>query len=366
MRKKEYNKKDIEKIIKESEDQFRILFDSTFEGIFIHEKGIILDINQTAASLFNYKREDLIGKTVLKIISEECREDVQKKMAAVMKYPGMEIGPFETTGISKDGIKLFGEVYSKSINYKNQDVRLVSFRDITARKKAENALLESEEVFRILFDSTFEGIFIYEKGIIFEANRTAESMLNYKPGEMEGLSVLNIIAEKSRDDIARMLSEVTNNPFLILGPYETTAMRKDGTEFFVEVHSKGLNFKGKVVRLVSFRDITERKIAEEELIQSEKQFRSIYDATFEGVVIYEKDKIVDANKTAALMFRYDRDELSGLNILDIIADESRDMIKQKIRAIAKNPHIVFGPYEATALSKNGMRYPVEIYSKGFK
>ncbi|MFC1558068.1 PAS domain S-box protein [candidate division KSB1 bacterium] len=365
MRKKEYSQKDIEKIIKESEDQFRVLFDSTFEGIFIHDKGFILDINQTAASLFKYKREELIGETVFKIISEESREDVQKKMAAVEKDPDMEFGPFETTGVSKDGLKYYGEVYSKRINYKNKDVRLVSFRDITDRKNAESALLESEKIFRILFDSTFEGIFIYEKGIILEANRTAESMLNYEPGEMEGLGVLNIIAEKSREDILQKLAEVANNPFLILGPYETTAMRKDGTTFFVEVHSKGLNFKGKVVRLVSFRDITERKIAQEELIRSEKQFRSIYDATFEGLVIYEKDKIVDANKTAALMFRYDRDELSGLNIIDIIADESRDTIKQKIAAAAKNPHIVFGPYEVTALSKNGMKYPVEVYSKGF-
>ena len=113
MKKKVYNQKDIKIIKKESENQFRVLFDSTFEGIFIHEKGIILDINKTAAFLFKYKREELIGESVLKIISEESQEDIQKKMAAVMKDPTVEFGPFETTGITKYGMKLYGEVYSK-------------------------------------------------------------------------------------------------------------------------------------------------------------------------------------------------------------------------------------------------------------
>ncbi len=90
-------------------------------------------------------------------------------------------------------------------------------------------------------------------------------MLGYKQEEFVGLNVLNIIAEESREDILQKLSEVAKDPFLILDPYETTSIKKDGTKFYVEVHSKGLNYKGRFVRIVSFRDITDRKIAEEKL-----------------------------------------------------------------------------------------------------
>ncbi|MCP4724185.1 MAG: PAS domain S-box protein, partial [bacterium] len=140
------------------------------------------------------------------------------------------------------------------------------FSDITKIKEDQEALQESEERFRSLIDATFEGIIVYDKGIIMDANNSAVRLFGYEnPSIMTGRSILELVAEEVVDDIKEKVGRVTKDPDVEIGAFETTAVKENGEKFYVEVYGRGLMQQGKRVRVIAFRDITERKRAEKEL-----------------------------------------------------------------------------------------------------
>ena len=143
--------------------------------------------------------------------------------------------------------------------------RVWSFRDITERKCAEEALRESEERLRDIFEAGFEGIVITENGMIIDANPQIEKMFGYEVSEAIGLSVLELAAEESRDLIRQRIRLHRDEP------YEAVGLRKDGSSLHVELLGRDHTYQGRLVRAVAIRDITERKRAEEALMAREHQ-----------------------------------------------------------------------------------------------
>ncbi|OQW44779.1 MAG: hypothetical protein A4C66_15255 [Nitrospira sp. HN-bin3] len=129
--------------------------------------------------------------------------------------------------------------------------------EIVERTRAEEAIRESELRYKLLADATFDGVAIHDQGILLEVNPGLERMFGYQPGELIGRSILDLIADESRDIvIARMQAGAR-------GPYEAMGRRKDGSTFPGEVVVRPYQYRGKDVRLVAGRDITERKHLEE-------------------------------------------------------------------------------------------------------
>jgi PAS domain S-box-containing protein len=104
-------------------------------------------------------------------------------------------------------------------------------------------------------------------------------------------------------------------------------------------------------------DITGHKRAEEALHESEERFRSLSEAAFEGIAITEKGIIIDANGSIAQMLGYAHDEIIGMNVMDLVAPESRDLVKEKISAGNE------APYEHLAIRKDRSIIHVEVRGK---
>ena len=102
------------------------------------------------------------------------------------------------------------------------------------------------------------------------------------------------------------------------------------------------------------RDITERKQAEEALRESEKRFRTLSEASFEGIGIHDRGRILEGNQALAAMFGYELSEVIGMHALDLTAPESRDTVLQNI--LSGYPE----RYELTGLRKDGSTFPVEV------
>ncbi|NJN70248.1 MAG: PAS domain S-box protein, partial [Nitrospira sp.] len=133
--------------------------------------------------------------------------------------------------------------------------------DIAERKRTEEALRASEWRYKLLTEATFDGIAIHDKGVLLEVNPGLEQMFGYAPGELIGRSIFDLIADESRDVVmANMRTGVS-------GPYEAMGRRKDGTSFPGEVVVRPYQYRGKEVRLVAGRDITERKHLEVERLR---------------------------------------------------------------------------------------------------
>ncbi len=130
-------------------------------------------------------------------------------------------------------------------------------------------LAEKEEQYRSLLETTFEGIIVSEReaGKLIDVNPGAAKMFGYAPSEAIGMPLPDFIAAGSRDLLARKVDAGIERPV------ESVGLRKDGTEFHVELVTQALTYRGRPARIVAIRDITERKQAEETLRQQTRELR---------------------------------------------------------------------------------------------
>ncbi|MEE4359234.1 MAG: PAS domain S-box protein [Desulfococcaceae bacterium] len=130
------------------------------------------------------------------------------------------------------------------------------FQDITDRRQAEESLRESEERFRALHNASFGGIVIHDRGIILECNQGISDITGYSAKELTGMDGLLLIAEEAREMVMSNILAGYEKP------YEATGLRKNGEKYPLRLEARNVPYKGKKVRTVEFRDISEMKQAE--------------------------------------------------------------------------------------------------------
>ncbi len=160
-------------------------------------------------------------------------------------------------------------------------VRLVgTVQDITERKRAEKTLRESEERYRILAAASFEGILLTENGRLIDANEQFSAISGYEPEEMIGLEISSMIP---LEDFPRVIQNIESG---VNSAIEHDLIRKDGSLRSVEAHGRTLEHKGRRLRLTVIRDITERKLADQVLRETEERLRLALDAAGFGAFDY--------------------------------------------------------------------------------
>ncbi len=132
-------------------------------------------------------------------------------------------------------------------------------QEATQRLRAEKARLESEQRFRRLSEATFEAVAISEQGRVLDTNRSFAELFGYEPAQEIGMSAVEFVVPECREGVRQKVALGEENP------YETVCLRKDGTTFPAEIRGKMLRSQEHMVRVTAFRDITERKQAEEKL-----------------------------------------------------------------------------------------------------
>ncbi len=124
---------------RQSEERFRRLAEATFEGIVIHDMGIILDVNEAAAHMFGFEPEEVIGMNALELAPPESRETILRHILSGSDEP------YEVLGVKKDGSTFPIEMNGKFIPYQGRQVRVTAIRDISRRKQVEEALRQAKE-----------------------------------------------------------------------------------------------------------------------------------------------------------------------------------------------------------------------------
>ncbi|MBI2869206.1 MAG: PAS domain S-box protein [Chloroflexi bacterium] len=231
---------------------------------------------------------------------------------------------------------------------------LSSWVDITARKRMQEALLESEERSQRLSDVAFEGIAIVEDFRIQDANRAYAAMHGYELSEMIGMPALELVAPEYRETGIKNVASGFDKL------YEQVHLRKDGSRFNVEVIGKNIQYKGRHVRVAAVRDITERLRMEDRLRESEEKLRVMFESLVEGIIVCDTSgRINQVNNAALDMHGFpSRDELIGQNILKLIARQDHNRaIKDRDWTLEKER---VHSAEYTCLRKNGTEFAAEL------
>lgn len=219
--------------------------------------------------------------------------------------------------------------------------------DKKEKKKAEEALRESEEKFRLLAEATIEGVLINKKEKIWEANKAFAKMFGYKSEEVIGMPVSEFVTPASFEVIKKNIQAGFEQPYEIIG------VKKDGTTFNIEATGKNCIYKGSPARVATLRDITERKQAEKGLKESEKKFKTLADESPNMIFINKKRKVVYANKKCEETMKYTREEFyaDDLDFMRLIHPESKALVTKNFIKHMKGEEIQ--PYEYKLVTKDG-------------
>lgn len=231
--------------------------------------------------------------------------------------------------------------------------------DITARKQAEDALRESEALFRRLLESAPDGVVIVdEQGRIVLISSQGEKMFGYEHGELMGLSVETLIPHDLRVIHSRHRATYMQAPHTrLMGMgLELFGIRKDGTRFPVEISLSPIDsLQGPLVMSV-VRDVTERNA-------TEARYRAVAENANDSVIsIDSRGDIIYFNRAAEQAFGYAAAEVTGSPLTRLIPERYREAHQQGLDRYLKTGQgrVIGGSMELEGRRKDGSEFPVEV------
>lgn len=250
--------------LRESEERFKTLSNLTFEGIFIHKNGEIIDANESVSKIIGYPQNEIIGKNIFQLfIVPKYHALVREKLSKQV------VSPYEVEIKKKNGAIIPVEIEARKILIKGEEFRVAAIRNISQRKQAEETLRASEEKFRLLAENSVDCIWTMDTKLRFTyLSPSLERMVDYKPEEWVGTHLSKHFRKKEFLRVGGLAAHAIKNYKTFTDmTFETKMLNRKKEEVDFEISSKLLfKAKGKLIGLQgTTRDITERKIAERKL-----------------------------------------------------------------------------------------------------
>ncbi len=281
-------RKKAEKLLVDSQQRYKNLLDNMNDGFIVDDiSGKIIFANKKFLEIYGFTEEDIHDLVIEDYFAPEYHETLRDRHNR--RLAGEHVSDvFEYEGLRKDGKRIWLGVRVNPIIENGRITGTQSIvRDITESKKAENALRESEETFRRLFNESADPVLLLDGTGFTDCNQSAvsilgnsykEEIINKKPWDIspEKQPDGRLSAEKAEAMIAKALQQGYNR-------FEWVHTKSDGTEFPVEVMLTPIILNGKQSFYTLWRDIAERKKAQEEILKYNERFELIATTTQDGI-----------------------------------------------------------------------------------
>ncbi len=268
--------------LKQSENRFHTAFENAATGMCLNApEGNFLQVNKALCRMLGYSSDELLNATLAQITHPD---DISLSMKSLARsVEGKEdTHHFEKRYLRKNGDVIWAEISSSLLRgTKGEPLYFINqIIDITQRKRAEEALRESESKYRTLFETANDAIFLMDRDIFIDCNAktlemfgcTREQIIRQPPYRFS--PKVQSDGRSSKDKALEKINAAFTGQTQF---FEWQHSRYDGTLFNAEVSLNTFTIAGKDYLLAIVRDITKRKLAEEALRESEEKYRSIFD-----------------------------------------------------------------------------------------
>lgn len=322
-------------VAEEKEEKFKKLSNLTFEGILIHEMGVAIDFNTAFLKMFGYNHEDLVAKDITKIIyPKKYHKTIAKNRNNNYTFP------YEAEGIRKDGSVFLIEIEAKNIILKNNKIiRVTAYRDLSELKKTE---AENKKLSTAVEQSPNTIIITDICGNIEYTNPKFTEVTGYTAAEVLGKNPRILSSGIQTKEFYSLLWQTISAGKTWKGEFKNKA--KNGTLSWEQVTITPIkDDTDKITSYLSIKeDIIERKKAEENLKESEKKYRYLFENNPQPMWIYDLETLafLEVNNAAIQHYGYTREEFLSMTIKDIRSKEDIDMLLKDIemaKLVGYNP-----------------------------
>jgi len=357
-------RKQAEEKLRESETRFRLMFEKSGVGMVLStvDSIYILQANAAFCALLGRTEEEVIGHSTAEFTHPE---DVAKTLRpdTEVREDGVHIIDLEKRYVRKDGATLWAHVTAVLHFDENaQPLYYIAIvEDITDRKRAEDALRESEERFRAIFEQAPLGISEGEIATarFISANQRYVDILGYTVEELRKLTFKDY---SHPEDLQKDLAEFQK---LAAGEIRNYAMekrylRKDGVIIWVNLTVSGLARPGEkpLTCIAVIDDITDRIRAEEALNAQGLRYKTLMETSTDSIyVLDEEGDLREANAAFLRHCGYTAEEVTGFNVADWEARWTREQLQLRLRKLAGGGDAVF---ETRHRCKDGSIFDVEV------
>lgn len=306
------NKKYARRKLKESEEKFRSIAEQSLIGMAILQDNQIKYVNKKFGEIVGYNIRELKNwepYEYLKFIHPEFRELVKEEVEKKQRGEKDVLHNHQLKIIKKSGEERWVEVYAKAIKTLGRYADLVFWLDITEQIEAQEKLLESQKMYKSLFDNNPIGSGVATpEGQPLALNKRMREILGYSLNELEELGIQNLYVNPEKRKIFFKLLEKNGN----ISNFEIKLQRKDGKIITTSISSDFVKINKKKLLVTNIQNITHLKVAERELRISEKRYRHLFEESPFYIILIDKQwKVIDCNNTVEEILGYKKNEIIG-------------------------------------------------------
>ncbi len=365
-----------ERKLKESEEQYRLLFENNPLPMWISERKSLrfVNINNAAIKHYGYSREEFLNMSLLDIRPAENKVEMidflshkgESGAASNIYFSGV------WKHIRKDGSIIDVEVNRGKMLVNNNQFNLSIINDITDKKRVEKSLKKSEESFRMLAENAADIVFRIEQmssPVFSYLSPAVTELTGYSPQDFynDTQLVFKLIQEADKKSILKIAQDTEGQQRFIEDqdrtPTITEVSRKDGVVIWLETVVRFIyNEKNEWIAVEGIsRDITERRRLEKKLEDSEQSYKTLFENSPDGVFLHIDGKIIFANPTGLEMLAIkDLEEIESETLFNFLLPEYHEAVKSRMVRVKAGEVADFEEY--TVINKKGKRIELEAKS----
>jgi PAS domain S-box-containing protein len=284
-------RKQAEEALRESEKRFQQVAENAEEWIWeVDGNGLYTYASTVVERILGYKPIEIAGKKHFYDLFHPDDREQLKKAAFEVFAKHEPFREFINRNIHKNGNAVW--LSTSGVPVVDIEGSLVGYRgadtNITERKRAEEALRESEEKYSTLVENSLTGIFIHQDRKYMFVNDRFADIHGYQPEELLGQDPLTLIHPDEREASRQVMSKRLEGESAP-DRYEIRRLRKDGKTIWCEMMATGIEYAGRPAIMGNIVDITDRKRAEEAMRESEKHYRETVDAMKDWILVVDPD-----------------------------------------------------------------------------